>query len=543
MIAPVRGGRRFRKLTLLLWAAFVLRGALHVAVAPLWNGFDEPYHLAYAEYLARFGKVPGYPPAPAIPGHYFDATRLLPGHVAMVGAPSFADWAFRSEEARSSARALERAATAGAWRGETEFPWGNYERQQPPLYYVVLAPAAWLLSGLPLSERLVLLRLASVLLASLVVPLTVRFARLVLPRGAVPLAGALLVLAPNSVSFVFRVTNDALAWPLLALALGSAVLVVRRPRSGSHALAFGLAAAAGTWTKLTLLPLIPAGALVALLALRRRDGRRLFGRHVLLMVGLPALLVAPLFAWNRQATGSLTGIVYRSAAQDSGPADYLRAAARISWRGPIEQAAQNHLWAGGWEFRKPPGAAYAPPLALIAVGAPLLLLAGLRDGGWRRRLARLAAPGTFAALFVAAYVWHVVSFGVAAAATGKTMPGGGEGWYFDLVRPLEAVLGALLCAAPRSARARTLLAGLVPALLVAADAAATYLLLLVHWGAAPAAFPPGDVLERACRAAPIELPAGAVAAGAALWLAAALAAVVAGFRDGSGSPGMAPSSR
>ena len=101
-------------------------------------------------------------------------------------------------------------------------------------------------------------------------------------------------------------------------------------------------------------------------------------------------------------------------------------------------------------------------------------------------------------------VFHILS----ARAAGRVA--GGEGWYFDLLRPLEAsAAAALLCAAIPPRRTRLTVAACA-ALLLAADAAGTLGLLLPHWAGLPA---PGgtsggivETLSAARDAAPLLYP-------------------------------------
>src|ERR1035441_1087820 len=48
-----------KRLLLLLWAAFIIRGLWYSAAMPIWEGYDEPYHFAYLQHLAAGGLSPG----------------------------------------------------------------------------------------------------------------------------------------------------------------------------------------------------------------------------------------------------------------------------------------------------------------------------------------------------------------------------------------------------------------------------------------------------------------------------------------------------
>src|SRR6185295_47197 len=102
-----------------------------------------------------------------------------------------------------------------------------------PLFYYVAAPIAWLLRRAGLPALVIGLRIFCVLLASLTVPLTAWLARLLLPARGVFFALPVFCLLPNTLFFVDRVTNDALAWPLLAGTGIALVLAARRGRGRS----------------------------------------------------------------------------------------------------------------------------------------------------------------------------------------------------------------------------------------------------------------------------------------------------------------------
>ena len=474
--------RRRRAAVFAVWIAFVARGAIQALVTPIWEGFDEPFHVAYVTFVAQNGRPPGYE-EPSFPGRYHRVLRILPSWLGS-GIPSFQQWQKLKPEERAARRAL--AGSPGSAIGSPQqYEHENYERQQPPLFYYVAAPVAWVLRRGSLPQLFVALRLFCVLIASLAVPATARLARLLLPERGVFLALPIAAFLPNTLFFTDRVTNDALAWPILAAAAGMLVLAARRPGDSRRFLWLGLLVAAGVWTKMTLLPLLPAALTAALLARRRQDGRR--SGNLVASVGLPALLVAPLLAWNEAAAGTWTGITYAIHGPHQGIAAALAEWKSVDWLLFLRYWIRNHLWAGGWEFLQPTEPVYISAVAaLLLTGAAALVCA-------RRR--RRALPGrsrwlplAFLALFfLGAMLFHVLSASAAGRAAGKPQVAGGEGWYFDLLRPIEAcAAAALLCAALPPRRTRSAVAAVV-LLLGAADAAGTFGLLLPHWAGLPTA--------------------------------------------------------
>ena len=282
---------------------------------------------------------------------------------------------------------------------------------------------AWLFRRASVPGFVIALRLFCVLLASFVVPLGARLARLLLPQRGVFFALPLVALLPNTLFFVDRVTNDALAWPILAAIAASLVLVARRPGNPRRAFVLGLLVAAGVWTKLTLLPALPAALAAALWARRRKDGRR--PSLLLAAVGLPALLVAPLLLWNRLASGSWTGINYLGRAPQTRlarracapPRTSISAARCRSGRAPTSGR-------GAGDLSSLPARTYGIVLGAIVLGAAAALAAArLRQAPFPGG-SRWAALAALAFLFFAAMLSHLLS---AAAAAGCSAPGRSPG--------------------------------------------------------------------------------------------------------------------
>jgi len=524
MVPRAFGGpaRRRRAATLAAWLAFVSCGLLLVMNLPLWEGFDEPFHLAYLTFVARHGRPPGYL-EPSMPVEYARIGSLLPSWFPH--APSFEKWRRQTPLSREAVR-REAAQVGSGMVGAPRYLGTNYERQHPPLFYYAAAPAAWLLRGASLPVFLVGMRFFCVLLASLMVPLTARLARLLLPQRAVFLALPLAALLPNTLFFADRITNDALAWPIFAAAAGQLVLVARRP-SRRSALGLGLLAAAGPWSKMTLLPLLPAALAAVLLARRRRSGRRL--DLFALAVALPAALVAPLLAWNRSASGVWSGITYNIL-----PLHADLPAVFAQWHS-LEPAllfgywGHFHLWSGGWEFLQPaPGVDRAVGAGLLALGLVCLASARSRGAGWPggTRWLPLACLCLF---FLGAMLFHALAAAAAGNLVGKPPLAGGEGWYFDVLRPIEAcAAAAMLCAAMPARRVGQAAAALV-ALLLAGHALGWFGLLLPHWAGTPGAVwsLPGlaQTAEGARQAAPVLYPPSAAVVLAVCLVASSLALV------------------
>jgi hypothetical protein len=257
--------RNLRTFIVALWLAFLCRGAVHATLAPMWDGFDEPFHLAYVAFVADHGRAPGYE-EPSFPKSYVDANAYLPSMVGH-GAPTFAEWRAKTPAEREKSRAM------AAWITTQHAPrdayaGANYERQQGPLFYFLAAPFYKVIAGLALPKIVVIMRLFCVLLASLSIPIVARLLHVVAGTRGVWFGLPVMALLPNTPFAVFRISDEALVWPISATIALGVMLLAQRPPVRTAALTAALCA--GVWTKLTLLPMFAAVAYALWLQRRER---------------------------------------------------------------------------------------------------------------------------------------------------------------------------------------------------------------------------------------------------------------------------------
>ncbi|HXI13635.1 MAG TPA: hypothetical protein VNM92_13480 [Thermoanaerobaculia bacterium] len=541
----MRSDRPLRWFVLSLWLAFILRGTLHSLVAPMWDGFDEPFHLAYVTFVANHGRPPGFS-EPSFPGLILEANRTLPSFLGY-GAPSFREWSQMTHGERAAKRSEHDRMTGGTLSGKGVIYTGpNYERQQGPLYYYLAAPVAIACSSCNLAHLLVALRLFSVILASLVVPLSALLAFRTVGRSGLLVALPIVTFAPNTLFFVDRVTNDALAWPLMAVICILLVEVTRPLVRFRHIAGLGIAITAGIWTKLTLLPALPAAVVAMWLSGRTRPsdkseervpGR---GRHSPLSlwsvaVAFPLFMTALLVVWNRVSSGTFTGLAQSTAATSSSPSQWLSAAGHAFSLSYLQRLSINHLWSGGWAFIQPAARWY--------VGAVLIFATILTTARLARRKQLVDRPShtearpsslplvTFGLFFLAAMLFHVVSGTVAARQVSGFPAIGAEGWYLDLLRPLEALLIAVLVM--RHGTAPRWLSPLLVVFIVLTDLGATASLLLPQWSGSASSAGLIVSLRTALEATPIDVNGLILVAIAGLFALAVSAGIVSSLRVGS----------
>jgi hypothetical protein len=258
-----------RPLAVLQVMAVVVLGAATVARFHVWADVDERPHYDYVQTVAEDGRLPlltdlVHPEVQAI------TDRTWP-------APSPVDPASRGLAGRS------------------------YEAFQPPLYYLLAAPA-FLLEPDHL-RKVKVLRAFDLLLVLVAVGLLWPLARALRPEDPLlPFAAALtVVLWPALLVRGITVSNAALELPLATALLLVAWRVATAPGRWAR-VALGLLLGACLLTKSTLIALAPLVLLVAAVDWRRH--RDTAGTAFAL--ALPAALLAPWLAFNLAHYDALT---------------------------------------------------------------------------------------------------------------------------------------------------------------------------------------------------------------------------------------------
>ena len=404
-----------------IWLAFLVHGAFYCHLIPLWEGFDEWGHYAFVEYLRLHGTLP-------LPSD--DVTEEI--HDSVESEP------IRHEEVE---------------------PLKVFEAQQPPLYYWILSVPNRIFIHTPISIRVHRLRLFSVLIASLVIPLAYLAALELFYSRAIALSVcALIVSMPALMIDISRIGNESLSiaiasWIILLLLrqsqsvtgrlVGPPILAAAAFSGGS---ALGLALGLGLLTKAYFLAFIPV------LLLRRR-----------IYSLLVAIAIGGWWYWrNFRLTGTLTGEVTDVAVSKLGFAAKLAAIGKVHWLRVLDSAVWTHIWTGAWSFLTVRSWMYRVFEVVFLIVAIMVVLALARRpiGRFKGKLALLCS---LEALFALGISYQSVLIFLA-----KNIMFA-PGWYFYALVVAEALLlasGMLLLVG----RKRVLLAmGFLIALFVALD--------------------------------------------------------------------------
>lgn len=447
----VRG--RSRAITCALVASAA--AAAWALTTPAFHVPDEPQHIAYAQYLAETGKLPQPRPGAVFSpeeGVTFGAVRFNHVFGNPTGKPPW-----QADEDRALDDALA--------RDPGRLPDGAYTNttNNPPLYYGLEVVPLKLADGGDFLDRLLAMRLLSVVLAGLTTGFVFFFLRELLPATPwVWPAGALVIAVQPLFGFVSGgVNNDA-----GIIAAGAAILwlVARAFRRGldeATAIGIGAALGLGLLMKATLVGLVP-GLLLSLAVLYTRgSGER---ARLLSLAALAAATAAvPVIGyvvlnetvWDRPLWSGVPGT---DAATGGRPAQ-LREFLSYVWqfylpRLPFMVELQSGLpvfnvWFKGligrygWLDTTFPEWVYTVALSVFGV-----VLALLGRGLWRARAVVSRRRGELLAyvVFVAGFLLVVGWAGYSGRIT--------NGFIFEQTRyllPLAALYGGLLAVAAKGA--------------------------------------------------------------------------------------------
>lgn len=350
------GGLPHIHLVLLVLIAVVglLRGLFWVVATEIWNPTDEAQHYAYVESLATGLGIP-------IAGK--DRVSLQVLEIAK-RSPTLP---FISDPVRVSPQAQ--------WGAFGE----QYEGGQGPTYYGLLAVPFLLSRGASVTASIYALRIASILIALLAVPLTYFLARELFARMPSVWLGApaFLVVVSGFNSNLASINNDALVVPLSAAAFLPLARAWRSELRLRQALISGLLVGLALVTKGTTIGLIPTVFLAIFVIVVSRGRRVSSAFRWLLVFGAASLVtLSPWLVWNLAKYHTLSA---------------ARAVDRIT--GPLQphypanlEGLKSHLSIARrafWEFSPATPGPRAYGWVFEVAAAVALVLALLR--AWRKR--------------------------------------------------------------------------------------------------------------------------------------------------------------
>ena len=434
----------------------ILNAVLYSLLLPLWEGFDEPFHFGYVQQLANGQGVPD-PRASHLSQEVGNSMLAAPVSPLvqrnLPGLRSFSEYFARPVKERVSAR-------RELWGIPSELRWQpapflNYEGQQAPLAYGLLALPERALAGVPLLARVAILRIIGAVAGSLLLFWGAqRLFQQIELRDPYRAAATFCVLSCQMTwATLAHVSNDWLAVPVAVWTLVALIHYQMKPGAGAAAAMAGVLSI-GLLTKAYFLAFVP---LVFGLCIWRRRWRDLTIAALVV-----CLLAGPWYVRNVRRYGALlatldarAGVGVESVAQEAGS---------VAWMRFIPSSIRRALWTGNNSYLT--FSDNTLNLTILAGLALLLLWAATRhrDSEWVTFLycASFAVALGYAAVSIQLFTHRVVT---------DAAP-----WYAQVLSaPLSGLV--MLGASRWRTIGRTLAAALV--ILFAYTLSATYVVKLI----------------------------------------------------------------
>jgi hypothetical protein len=283
--------------------AYALANAvLYSMLLPLWEGFDEPFHFGYVQYLANGIGLPD-PRTSGLSQEVGASLLLAPGSPSVKRnireITSYSEFFGWPESMRRQAhRQLRNIDTGLRWQRSNIL---DYEALQAPLAYAILALPERALARMPLPSRVLLLRIIAGTIGGIL-----------LLFGAERLAGQLGIPGPHKESAVFcalssqmlwatlsHVANDWLAVPLTLWLLVTVIHYFECPSAPRAMLAWSVLAM-GLLTKAYFIAFLPLPICACVIRHKWRD----LGVGLVLVVAF----AGPWYLRNVERYGTISGM-------------------------------------------------------------------------------------------------------------------------------------------------------------------------------------------------------------------------------------------
>jgi len=327
------------------WVLFLSAGIFLALLTPLGEGLDEPWHFAYVQHVAQRHSVP-------LGNSEFVSTeverflRNQPGswalHTNFPIVQTYEDyWSQPAADRARMDRTVRDLRFSGTFVEANEGLAWQYENHQPPLYYVLTAPLFSALSQLfSFTTTFLLIRIWTVLLASLVVPAMWALTRLVFDdRGTRGRALLAAIVFPGLYPGVVRVSNDALT-AALACWLFAALVAYLKTDKPRYLIAVAVLMVCGLWTKAFFIPIL-GGTVLTFLSFRKI--------RPAIVVAAAALLGLPWYLLNYHHSGAMTGLP-ETVLDHITLSMSARALWKMDWINLAKVLRSSHIWIGNWSL-------------------------------------------------------------------------------------------------------------------------------------------------------------------------------------------------
>jgi hypothetical protein len=367
----------------LVWCVFIARGVFYCSILPVWEGYDEPFHFAFVQYLVSSHRLPV--PTTLVSREIQASLHSLPLPWTLqkqgYANPLFTHDAFwkldvmQREQLQRQFRQIPKE-----WAGEpaTE-PIKDYEAQQPPLYYVLFSLPLHGMSSFELPSRVWVLRILSVLVASIVVPLGYLVALKLLGNETTALGiVALATMMPELMVNISRVGNESLAIVLYTLLVYVTLKVVEGPRQFGYLQVVALVLSLGLLTKAYFLTALPSlFVIIARCFLRWPNHRKTLAFQSGVAMAITVTVGGSWYWRAHRVLGSWSGLFSAAALGTASKSALLRQIWHVHWLSAVISVALSHIWYGAWSFLRVSNTVYlvfGTVMVLAAAGTLILFV-------------------------------------------------------------------------------------------------------------------------------------------------------------------------
>jgi hypothetical protein len=342
----------------MLLAFALAQAVLYSSLLPLWEGFDEPWHYGYVQYLSSARSLPVLAET-RLSEEVWDSMLLSPvSHVLHGPWPelqTFDVYFQLTPEARARQRALLESLPRGRAVPSAH---ANYEIQQAPLAYAILAVPDFLLRNLPLPKRILWLRIFNAMLCAALTFLAAEylFRTLGLAEPWRALGIFCIFACQMYWASIAHISSDGIALVLTAWYFGALARFSNDPDRAS-ALRLSLATSLGLLAKAYFLPL--AAFALSVVAFRRI-------RLLTVFVAIAAALAGPWYVRNLLLYHNLSGLLMSAAPISA--RQVLAALIHLDWSRTLPYMLRATLWTGNNSFTSFGTATLNCLIALLAAG-------------------------------------------------------------------------------------------------------------------------------------------------------------------------------
>jgi len=395
----------------------------------MFEGFDETFHYGFVQSLSTHRALPVLG-RDTVSEEMWQALQLQPvSHYiqASTGAPvNFGEYFRLTNEQRVEMRRRLESLPAGE-KYQAHSGLLNYEVNQPPITYVLAAIPDGLMSGFPITWRVLAVRLLLSVTSVVLIYIGMKmlgsavFARWWLAATFCVFCSQMLYAS------ICHVCNDSLAVPAMIFFIWSTVRALQQPSRKTFAI-LAVMLSLALLTKVYFIFEVPlAMAIVAWHLWRRKATFANAG----LFVAILAVTTGPWFYRNATLYHNLTGTSDKAAG--FGPRQLLETFARLPWLDSITYMATSSIWTGNNSFTTFSSRSLFAVLLLLAASAVFYVL---HRKEWRApEMAMLASI----LLFCGGLLYITLAFFYSTkGAVNAAMP-----WYMQVLLPPVMLLAFL----------------------------------------------------------------------------------------------------